>query len=73
MDKEIRIYGVTDLILKKIEYLEELNQTSRDFCKLLDNKNDLDRELKESEFNQRTRREYTIMVLKDILEEMENK
>lgn len=61
-----------DLILKKIEELEEYNQTSRDFCKLLDENDEEDERLKETEFIQRTRREYAIMQLKDILEEMEN-
>ena len=61
-----------DLILKKIEELENYNQTSRDFCRLLDENDEEDKKIKENEFMQRTRREYAIIQLKDILEEMEN-
>jgi len=61
-----------DLILKKIEELEEYNQNSRDFCRLLDENDEEDKKIKESEFMQRTRRDYAIIQLKDILEEMEN-
>ena len=62
-----------DLILKKIEELENYNQTSRDFCRLLDENDKEDKKIKKNEFMQRTRREYAIMQLKDILEEMESK
>lgn len=61
-----------DLILKKIEELEEYNQNSRYFCRLLDENDKEDKRLKEIEFIQRTRRDYAIIQLKDILEEMEN-
>ena len=60
-----------DLILNRIKRLEQYNQDSRIFCALLDENNKLDSKLKEYEFVERTRRDYAIMILKGILEELE--
>ena len=62
-----------ELIERKIEELEETNKISREFSKLLNREIEEDKRLDDEEFNQRTRRQYAIMVLKDLLEELEEK
>lgn len=69
LEEGVRI--MKDLILNRIERLEKDNQDSRIFCALLDENNKLDSKLKEYEFVERTIRIYAIMILKGILEELE--
>lgn len=59
-----------NLVKEKIENLEELNQHSRQFCRLLDKENKEDKEIDEQEFTMRTRREYAIMQFETLLEEI---
>ena len=60
-----------NLIERKIKELEESNKISREFSRLLNREIEEDKNLDDAEFIQRSRREYAIMVLKDIIEESE--
>lgn len=57
-----------ELLVKKIEELEEMNKNSRKFCETLDDSKRQDKKLMKMEFDMRVTRNYAIMVLEELLE-----
>lgn len=61
---------IIEKIKERIKELENINQISREFSRLLNEEDEDDRETFNYEFMERTRRERTIIELEDLLKDI---